>query len=377
MNYRQLGRTGLQVSEVGLGGEHLAGIGEEEIRRAVDTALEMGINILDVFMPEPEVRSALGNALAGKREKMLLQGHIGAICENGQYARSRDLGKSIAHIEDFLTRFHTDYIDIGMLHYVDTAEDWQQARDNGFIDYMLRQKKAGVFRTLGVSSHNPVVAREILMSGVMDVLMFSISPLFDLVLGDMDVFFEMPEDAAFPRKLEIDPERAALYQLCEEKGIGITVMKALAAGYLLDAKESPFGAALSVPQCIHYALGRPAAASVLVGCKNTGEVIEAVRYCDMPEAEKEYSHILSNLNGTGAKRCMYCNHCLPCPRHIDIAAVTRLLDDARPGLTDDIRMQYSALEKNASDCTACGACVSRCPFGIDVVENMKKAAGLF
>ena len=59
---------------------------------------------------------------------------------------------------------------------------------------------------------------------------------------------------------------AALYGACEENGVSITVMKTLGAGQLLNEKSSPFGKALTVPQCIHYALSQPGVSSALIGC---------------------------------------------------------------------------------------------------------------
>ncbi|MEG1158171.1 MAG: 4Fe-4S dicluster domain-containing protein, partial [Christensenellaceae bacterium] len=75
--------------------------------------------------------------------------------------------------------------------------------------------------------------------------------------------------------------------------------------------------------------------------------------------------------------CMYCNHCQPCPKKIDIAAVTECKDLAENGMTQALRERYRKLSANADDCIACGACTKRCPFGIDVVSNMRRAAELF
>ena len=78
MNYRKLGRTGMTVSEISLGCEHLQGKSYELIKSVIDAALDGGINFLDVFMSEPEVRSNIGKALLGRRENVLIQGHIGS-----------------------------------------------------------------------------------------------------------------------------------------------------------------------------------------------------------------------------------------------------------------------------------------------------------
>jgi hypothetical protein len=76
--------------------------------------------------------------------------------------------------------------------------------------------------------------------------------------------------------------------------------------------------------------------------------------------------------------CVYCNHCLPCPAEIDIAAMNRLFDRARiQGVDAALRQAYAAMPANADDCLACGDCESRCPFGVAVVERMEAAGELF
>ena len=81
---------------------------------------------------------------------MILQGHIGAVMQDGQYLRSRDVKLCDAFIRDFLTRFHTDYIDLGMMHFIDTEEDFRKSFHSPYIDYCLKLKHDGVIRHLGV-----------------------------------------------------------------------------------------------------------------------------------------------------------------------------------------------------------------------------------
>ena len=90
MEYRRLGKTELMVSEIGFGGEWLDGKTFDEGRAIADKCMECGINIVDCWMSDPEVRSNLGNALAGRRDKWYIQGHIGSTWQKGQYKRTRD-----------------------------------------------------------------------------------------------------------------------------------------------------------------------------------------------------------------------------------------------------------------------------------------------
>lgn len=375
MEYRNLGNTGMRAGVVGIGGEYLEYEDRETVIRTMHHAMELGVNILDIFMSNPGIRTNLGLALKGRRGSMIVQGQVCSVWENGQYGKTRDLEKSKLFLDDLFERLQTDYIDIGMLHYVDTPEDWKITQASGILEYMLELKKQGRFRTLGVSSHSAAVSIELVKSGLFSVLMFSINPSFDLVFGNKDLEACL-RGGELPDHLDIDRDRARLYALCEERGVGITVMKTLGAGRLLRAESSPFKVPMTVNQCIHYALSRPAVSSVLIGARSVKEIEEAAAYCTATEAERDYSGLYQHM-GKAEKSCLYCNHCLPCPMHINIAGVTRLLDEARVEMTPALREAYAALDTKASECIACGICEKRCPFGVRIVDNMRSAGSMF
>lgn len=107
MKYRALGKTGLNVSEIGLGAEWLERHNAAEVKEVIDRCAQAGINILDCWMSEPNVRSNIGAALEGQRERWIIQGHIGSTWQNGQYVRTRELGKVQEAFEDLLNRLRT------------------------------------------------------------------------------------------------------------------------------------------------------------------------------------------------------------------------------------------------------------------------------
>ena len=384
MEYRQLGRTGMTVSAISLGCEHLQGKDYDTVKTVIDAALGAGVNFLDVFMSEPNVRTNIGRALAGRRDKVMLQGHIGSCWLNGQYTVSRNMDECRTGFEDLLARLGTDYIDVGMLHFVDKETDWDKLADSDVMQYAQSLKKAGVIRAVGMSSHNPVTALKAVESGLIDVLMFSLNPAYDLVPKERDlteVFSEVlnGEKQDFS-SLVPEPARVALYRACEARGVAITVMKTLAMGTLLSEERSPLGVALTEAQCIHYALSRPAVAAVMVGMQRPSDVAEAMRYWALTDAERDSSAVLGKLKMFNADgHCMYCNHCLPCPACIDVAAVNKYLDlvelDKQPA--DSVRQHYLSLAHTADECLSCGACEERCPFHVDVRERMKRAAETF
>jgi len=376
MVYRKLGKTGLEVSEIGLGAEWLERHGYEEIKAVIDTCAEAGINILDCWMSEPNVRTNIGKALKGTRKRWIIQGHIGSTWQNGQYVRTRDMKYVVPAFEDLLKRLQTDYVDLGMIHYVDEAAEFERVMNSEYIEYVHKLKKDGVIRHVGMSSHNPLVAKQAVLSGEIELLLFSINPAFDLLPASEDInemFAEQYEEGLD----RISPERLELYQLCEEKGIGITVMKGYAGGRLFDANRSPFGVAMTPVQCLHYALTRPAVASVLVGYDTPEQVREACAYESADAIQKDYATVLANAprHAFGGGQCTYCGHCAPCPSGIDIAMVNKLLDLAtmQQQVPASVKSHYQELKAGAKDCVECGGCERRCPFGVKVMEKMKEA----
>jgi predicted aldo/keto reductase-like oxidoreductase len=263
-----------------------------------------------------------------------------------------------------------------MIFFIDSDKDYSDVFEGDILGYAQELKQKGVIRAIGASSHNPLVARRMVESGVVDLLMFSINPAFDLAPAKTNVLDYLGE-AAIDYKMTMDPNRAALYRLCEQRGTAISVMKTLGAGKLLSPKYTPFGKPLTIPQCIHYALTRPAVVSVLLGYSTREEVLEALEYLDADEKEKDYSGVINKYQGDFKGSCVYCNHCLPCPSGINIAEVNKYTDIAVVSLGHSVQSHYKALDKHGSDCVACGSCEERCPFSVPVIKNMEKAKALF
>lgn len=381
MKYRPLGKTGLMVSEIGLGAEWLERHNAEEVAEIISFCQEQGINILDCWMSEPNVRSNIGLAIKDSRDKWFIQGHIGSTWQDGQYVRTREPEKVKSAFDDLLARLQTDYIDLGMIHYVDDPKEFENIMSGEFIEYVRELKRKGTIRHIGLSTHNPEVGKLAAMSGVVEMLLFSVNPAFDLLpaTDDIDNYFA---DSYYDRELGgIARVREELYSICEQRGVGITVMKGYAGGRLFDAKTSPFGVALTPVQCLHYALTRPAVSSVMVGYDSTEHVLAAVAYETASDEEKDYASVLANApkHAYSMGQCTYCGHCAPCPAEIDIAMVNKLYDLAsmQPEVPDSLRDHYRQLGKNAADCIGCKGCETRCPFHVPVAERMEKAKALF
>lgn len=376
MEYRILGRTGIRVSAIALGCEGLMNKSAGEVKAVLDHAIARDVNFIDIYSPNPELRANIGAALDGRRGEFVIQGHIGTAWEDGQYLRTRDMEKIVPSFEAQLRQLRTDYLDIGMIHYVDAEDDFRTVFDGGIIRYAQRLKDEGRIRAVGMSSHNPTVARMAVETGLVDVVMFSINPCYDLLPPNEDVDALWADESYASALHDIDPERERLYNLCAASGVGIDVMKVYGGGDLLSETNSPFGRAMTPVQAIEYALTRPAVAAVMVGCKSIEETDAALAWCGASPEERDYASVMTGLDRfTWRGHCMYCGHCAPCSAGIDIAAVNKFynLTVAQGVIPETVREHYKALSHHASECLGCGACESRCPFGVGIVESMRRA----
>lgn len=379
MNYRTLGRTGLKVSEIGMGCEGLVGKSYDQVKEFVDKMEELEVNCIDLYTSNPEVRSNLGRAMEGRRDKFVLQSHLCSVWEKGQYLRTRDINKVKAGFEEMLRLLNTGHIEIGMIHYSDALSDWQEIVNGPIMAYAQELKAAGKIGCIGLSSHNPEVGQAAVDSGLIDVLMFSINPCYDLQPANEDVEQLWAESAYEHRLVNMDPQRQALYESCQRRGVGVTVMKAFGGGDLLS-QYSPAGVALTPFQCLHYALTRPGVACVMTGAKTVEELVQCAAYETAPDSEKDYAAAFAAMPKISWEgHCMYCGHCAPCPQGVDVASVTKFLNlaKAQGGVPETVREHYAVLPHHAGECVACGACEKRCPFSVSIIENMQQAAELF
>ena len=380
MRKRRLGKTGLEVSEIGFGGEWLSRHDEKDSVELLRYAREKGINIVDCWMPDPKSRDIIGNAMEGCRKDWIVQGHIGSTFQDGQYVRSREMKFVRPAFEDLLKRLKTDYIDLGMIHYIDSLEEWKRVMDGSdFLDYVRNLHEKGTIRHIGLSTHNPVIGKLAVETGFIEMILFSINPAFDMRPATEDLYsmFDGYDEKSFSG---IDPERAEFYRLCEEKDVGLTVMKGFFGGALLDKERSPFGVAFTPAQLIHYALTRPAVSSILCGYDTKDQVDAAVYYESADDDEKDYASVIASAPfHSYSGICTYCGHCKPCPADIDIAMVNKFYDlaCAQDKIPESVEKHYMTLEHFASECVGCRSCEQRCPFGVRISERMEKTACLF
>jgi predicted aldo/keto reductase-like oxidoreductase len=371
MNYRTLGRTGLSVSEIGLGTEYLVKASQETVSAVVRQAVDAGINYFDVLFADPDYRDHFGAAFQGLRDRVIVTGHL-PVFDSVEACR--------ASFQDHLARLRIDFVDVLFVSCCDGEERCQSALGpGGHLELAQSLVDSGLARFIGFSSHTLAAAVRAVESGAIDVLMFPINPAFDTLPGDTgsDDLGRL-WDAAYERRPEDGsgalPARKQLYHLCASRQVGLVAMKPFAAGWLFRPDLNP---GFHPVNLIHYALSQPGVSCVVPGAASPEQLEQDLDYFSASPAQKDLSAAIaaSRWNVQGA--CMYCSHCQPCTAGIDIAAVNRLLDTAKTGALEVARRGYQQLEALASSCQACGDCLQRCPFGIQVIERMEEAAQLF
>lgn len=368
MEYRTLGKTGLKVSVIGLGTEYLNRQPPETVVSVVEKAVAEGVNYIDLIFSFSEYLHNFRTALAGKRDKVILACHLGSAEKDGQYRKTRDVRECEAVFLNVLSKLDIDYADILNIHFVKSEKQYNEVLEKGILDLAFTLKEEGKARFVGMSTHDPVVAMKAAQSGI-DVIMIQVNLA----------------NNAMPRRNE-------MLTVCAQNDVGIVAMKPFAGGKLLQKNRTVNIAAyqtgwkslkkkipqvITPVQCLHYTLSQVGVCTTVPGVANVKELQGVLAFLDAPAKEKDFSGLLEHFKEYITGECVYCNHCLPCPSHIDIAEVIRLCDTAQQGITQSLRTAYQTFSVKASACTECGSCTERCPFGVDVISKMNQASKLF
>lgn len=147
MRFRALGRTGVQVSSLGLGTNQFGRVVDEAGARAIlDRAQDLGVSFIDTAESYGAGASErlLGTALAGRRHEFVLATKTGAGSDPGRLARSRIAQR----LDESLARLATDYIDLYYLHFPDAATPLEES-----LRALEDAQRAGKVRYAAISNH--------------------------------------------------------------------------------------------------------------------------------------------------------------------------------------------------------------------------------
>ena len=342
MRYRDLGQTGLRVSSIGLGCVQLASSRPEIAIPIVQRAVELGINYFDVAKGYGDAEIKLGQGVAHRREDVILSTKTGAKTRENAWD----------DIQASLKRLGTSYLDNVHLHALREGEDMdQRLGPGGAIEALIEAKTQGLIHHIGCSAHRS----ESIIEGIQRFP-------FEIILIPMNIVERDPLNELIP--------------LCQDKGVGVTIMKPIATGLL------PATLALK------WLLNQPIATAV-PGTTTLAELEEnaKVGYRDLTLTTGEQEQIQAIKDDLEHVRCRVCSLCMPCPQKIAISMVlgTDVVYDHHRTMGPDAFRSFpwsqerikkdlehrSATIDAIESCTQCGECEDRCPHNLPIMTMLK------
>lgn len=330
MEYRVLGKTGLEISRLGFGGIPIQKIDAEGTRALVGELVDKGVNFIDTARGYTVSEEYLGYALEGVRDKFVLA--------TKSMARTKEAMAS--DIDVSLRNLRTSYIDLYQIHNPSAADLDTATAEGGALEALFEARAAGKIGHIGITLHSVELFRRA-------------------------IELDWVETVMFPYNL-VETQGEELIAECERKNIGFICMKPLAGGAIEDARLA-----------MRFILNNPAVTVVIPGMAEISEIRENASVSSDTSAlsEEEIENIEKIRAELGTNFCRRCNYCAPCTAGINISAVF-LFEGyySRYDLKDWAAARYSSLAKTASDCIGCGACESRCPYNLPIREMLKRAA---
>lgn len=333
MEYVTLGKTGLRVSRLGLGGIPIQRIDAEAAKKLLDAVEAAGINYIDSARGYSVSEELIGGAIEGRRDKFVL----------ATKTMSRDREGMARDIETSLKNFRTDHIDLYQVHNPSLKQLEQICAPGGALEALKEAQDAGKIGHIGLTAHAPEV--------------------FERAL-------ELPwvETIMFPYNV-VETQAAELMERARAQNVGFINMKSLAGGAIEDAHLA-----------IRFAAANPNVTVVLPGMYAPEEVAENVAAAadTSPLTVEELERAEAMRRELGTSFCRRCGYCAPCTVGIDIPNCF-VFDGylSRYGLAGWAEGRYSALAAHAGDCVECGACEERCPYHLPIREMLKKVAADF
>jgi aryl-alcohol dehydrogenase-like predicted oxidoreductase/NAD-dependent dihydropyrimidine dehydrogenase PreA subunit len=321
----RLGKTELVVSKNGFGALPIQRVGMDEATRILRLAYEGGINYFDTARFYTDSEEKIGEALSDVRDKIIISTKTMRTETEGFW---RELDTSLRLMK-------TDYIDIYQFHnpaFCPKPDD-----GTGLYEAMLDAKRQGMIRHIGITNHRLAVAREAVESGLYETLQFPFSYL-------------------------ASEKEEALVRLCEEKDVGLICMKALAGGLITRSD-------------VAYAYLSKFPVAPIWGIQRESELREFLEYNENPPAltEERLEYIKKEREELSGDFCRGCGYCMPCPVGIEINNCARMsLMLRRAPTAMSLTPDQQAKMKKIEDCINCGQCRSKCPYGLDTPNLLRK-----
>jgi len=321
-----LGTTGITSPQNAFGALPVQRDDYETAIKILQRAYEGGMTFFDTARAYSDSEEKLGLALSSVRSKINIA--------TKTMAKTPDEIKQ--QIETSLKMLNTDYIDIYQFHCVNQC--YKPGDGTGMYEVMEDLKRQGVIKHIGITAHKIGVAEECVKSGLYETMQFPFSYLSS--------------------QREID-----LVNLCKEKNVGFIAMKGLAGGLITNSKAA-------YTFMTQYDNVLP-----IWGVQRMSELEEWLAFMnDSPEYDQEMrSFVEEDKKQFGTEFCRGCGYCMPCPQGITINQCARMIQMIRRAPSAAWLSEFWQNEfKKIPDCTGCGACKKKCPYGLDIPNLLKK-----
>lgn len=347
-NYREIGKTGLKMSDISFGGGKLSAA--SMILRAVDYGINYFDTAPDYGVSEETIGEAMGRI---KRDKIIITSKF---CNHDPYPGHLPAGSKkkdyIAAVENSLSRLKTDYLDFVFVHALgemskDAEEEKKRLLSEEMFEAAAVLKRTGKIRFLGTSSHGPGNMETLLTAAVSS--------------GQFDVIMPSFNFMKFPALPEVMKE-------AHKKGVGVIAMKTLAGAKDMNmeahGEEFPLAA-------FKWVLKNPEVSGLIVTMKTVS---------DMELYLKASGAKFSASDQTILERyaCLYnreycrtgCGECeASCPKGVEIASVLRYRMYFKDyGMERRAMESYASLKAGAAACAECGepSCAGKCPHDLPI-----------
>lgn len=337
---RTLGRTGVQVSEIGLGGIPLIRVEDLDLcDEIISHAIDCGINYLDNAEAYPTSEMKYGRIVKDRRSEVFL----------ATKTTARDRDGALAHLQGSLEALQTDVIDLWQLHDISSEDRWEQVMaPGGALEAAKEARDQGLVRFIGITGHNDAMLVRAMETGE-----------FDSVLCVYNLAIHSSGDTVLRKAAELN--------------IGVAIMKPLSGGIFFRRPE------IVIPpdRAWHFVLQRPEVSTGLAGANCIRDIDQAVAASESfrPLDDAEAAELIEKARFLGDKICRNCGYCVEdCPQGIDIPGLMRIHDESRKFSYEwpRFRREYAEFDPKADACIECRKCEEHCPFDLPIVESLQK-----
>ncbi len=329
MRRTTLGDTGIEAVQLGFGGIPIQRLRETEAVEVVLYALEKGMDFIDTSRMYTTSESRIGLALRETGAKVTLA--------TKSYSRSADGIRR--DVETSLRELQRDYIDLYQCHGISSREEYRMiTAPGGALSGLCKAKQEGLIGHIGVTGHNLDVLETILDDGLFETIMVCLS------------FLE-------PAATELVIPKA------RDRHVGIIAMKPFSGG-VIEAAETALKWVFSFPDIL-----------VLAGVEKKEYIDQNWRaFLGSHDLTGEDLQVIERIRSENDKTfCRRCDYCLPCPEGIPIQVILGARSFIRrmgAGILKDPKV--AQMWERAANCTGCGDCMQRCPYGLPIPEMIRE-----